>query len=256
MTDHSVAQLISSLKLVCWSSTSSTSTLLSQLQIKHGFIGTALIPPNQPCLAPTPHHIRQVHGTDIIASSNLTTPSFSEAENSMRPPADGLYSTTNQCIAVKTADCLPVLISSTDGAFTAAVHAGWRGLTAGILMKAVHIAKQHHPLAQCRFVIGPAISREAFEVGPEIVEAMKGDACGLHLDAWALPVSKGKLDRWHIDLSLAATLQLILAGVEPHHIEVIRACTVNDQKDGNFLWNSFRRQGKACPSNWAWIQGK
>jgi polyphenol oxidase len=248
MKDFSATDLISALKQVRWSTTSSTSSLLTELRIQHGFIGTL---PAEVTQANPPHHCRQVHGTEIISASALTLPSI---ENATRTAADGLYSLDGQCIAIKTADCLPVLVAATHSPFTQAVHAGWRGLTSGILFNAVKIAGHYQPVKQCRFVIGPAISREAFEVGPEIVDALKSEACGLLRDSWQLPLSKGKADRWHVDLSLAAVLQLLRSGVEPEHIEVLRACTVLDTKDEKFLWNSFRRQGKGCDSNWSWIQ--
>ena len=248
MQEIRVTELISALKQVRWSTTASTSSLLTELHIRHGFTGT---PVAELAHLNPPHHCRQVHGTEIVATSALTLPSI---ESAARIAADGLYSVDGQRIAVKTADCLPVLMAATQSPFTQAVHAGWRGLTDGILFNAVKIARDHQPLNQCRFVIGPAISREAFEVGPELVDALKSETCGLLPNTWMLPLSKGKTDRWHVDLSLAATLQLLILGVEPEHIEVIHACTVLDTKDGKFLWNSFRRQGKGCDSNWSWIQ--
>ena len=252
MKQFSVSELISKLMLVRWSTTSSTSTMFNDLKIRHGFIGTSADPSSTP---PTAHHVQQIHGIDIVKASSVTAPSISNSETAERPAADGLYSLDGTCIAVKTADCLPVLIASANGEFTQAIHAGWRGLTAGILAKGVNLTRDFYPINQCRFAIGPAVSREAFEVGPEIVTALQSDACALKFGAWALPVSKGRSDRWHVDLSLAAALQLMIAGAEPQHIEIIRACTVNDQNSGQFLWNSFRRQGKGCQSNWSWIQG-
>jgi polyphenol oxidase len=251
-TSHlSVSQLLERLTLVHWSNSSPTSVLLSELQIQHGFTGYRASA-GIPSLAP--HHVRQVHGRALVHASTLTAHTHSAA-GAERPAADALYSREGHRIGIKTADCLPVLVASSDGIFVAAIHAGWRGLTAGILFKGIDAANRHSSLEDFRFVIGPAISREAFEVGPEVVEALREPSCGLGPDSWALAVSKGQSDRWHVDLSVAAALHLIIAGVAPHNIEVLRACTVRDTRDELFLWNSFRRDGKGCDSNWSWIQG-
>jgi hypothetical protein len=173
-----------------------------------------------------------------------------------RPEADGIYSTNAETVAVKTADCLPVLIASTNGNFIAAIHAGWRGFTSGILINALKIAQSHQAITTLRVVVGTAISRERFEVGPEVVHAMQGQDCGLTDDAWSLAVTKGQADRWHVDLPVAAALQMSIAGVEPRHIEVIQSCTVTSKRENQCLWASYRRDGKGCGSNWTWIRGK
>ncbi|MEI6399223.1 MAG: laccase domain-containing protein, partial [Pseudomonadota bacterium] len=157
---------------------------------------------------------------------------------------------------VKTADCLPVLIASTNGAFVAAVHAGWRGFASGILINALKIAHSNQAVNTLRVVVGPAISRQKFEVGPEVVEAMQAVECGLSDEVWGITVSKGRNDRWHVDLPVAAALQMMIAGIKPNHIEVIQSCTVTSQKENQCLWASYRREGKACGSNWTWIRGR
>jgi copper oxidase (laccase) domain-containing protein len=85
---------------------------------------------------------------------------------------------------------------------------------------------------------------------------------GIPETAWPLAVAKGRNDRWHIDLQLAAAIQLHLAGVKPENIEVIRSCTRTDvqlknqqvQTSKAFTWHSYRREGQGCGSNWSWIK--
>ena len=225
-----------------------TSALLDKSDIEHGFTGKK----NAADVARVaPHHVTQVHGTKLIEASDLTV-----YDSSNRPQGDGIFSLDGETVAVKTADCLPVLMASTHGKMVTAIHAGWRGFTAGILLNAVAEARRHLAINSFRFVIGPAISREAFEVGPEVVDAIQNADCGMSHESWALAVSKGQKDRWHVDLSTAAAIQLILAGVDPAHIEVIQACTMTDKSNDTPNWNSFRRDGKGCGSNWAWVRGK
>ena len=247
MKSH-LAELVERLKDVHWATDPTSSELLSKYNIEHGFLGR---PPVDALRQMDPHHVKQVHGTKITQASNLTMYDAGE-----RPDADGIYSVEADVVAVKTADCLPVLIASTNGAFVAAVHAGWRGFTSGILINALKIAHSNQGVNSLRVVVGPAISRQKFEVGTEVVEAMQGVECGLSDDAWGLTVSKGQNDRWHVDLPAAAALQMMIAGIKPNHIEVIQSCTVTSQKENQCLWASYRREGKACGSNWTWIRGR
>lgn len=241
----STASLIEHLKQVRWSASAGTSVILSEWGISHGFIG---ISSESPIPDVKPHHVAQVHGNLVISANDLT--SF---DSIRRPQADGLFSNRPSSLAVKTADCLPILMAGGQGKWVAAIHAGWRGLTAGIILNALKLAQDSCQLSDLRVAIGPAISREHFEVGPEVVAALQNPSCGLSDAAWALTVSKGAEDRWHADLQLAATLQLILAGVHPNQIEVIQGCTFSDKHGESPRWNSYRRDGKAMNSNWAFI---
>ena len=68
---------------------------------------------------------------------------------------------------VMTADCLPLLICSTDGKKIAAIHAGWKGLLAGIISNTLAALKTSDVLVW----LGPAIGASCFEVGVEVREA-------------------------------------------------------------------------------------
>ena len=105
----------------------------------------------QPCW------LKQVHGTDVVIAQAFEQP----------PAADAAVgrSTGDICV-VRTADCLPVLISAGDGTEIAAAHAGWRGLAAGIVEATVS-AMRHRP-DELLVWLGPAISQAAFEVGGEV----------------------------------------------------------------------------------------
>ncbi|BCX88633.1 polyphenol oxidase [Methylomarinovum tepidoasis] len=136
-----------------------------------------------------PAWLEQVHGTDLV---HLPQPPS-------RPPcADGSYTATAGVVcAVLTADCLPVLI--TDGLIVAAVHAGWRGLAAGILERALtEIPWGRPPMVW----LGPAIGPAAFEVGPEVRDAFL--TRHPELDTAFFP----RQDRFLADLYQIATYQL------------------------------------------------
>ena len=108
-------------------------------------------------LAGRPCWLNQVHGADVVIAQDHETP----------PDADAAI---GRCIddvcVVRTADCLPVLISSADRTEIAAAHAGWPALAAGIIEATV--GGMRHDPDELLVWLGPAISQPAFEVGDEV----------------------------------------------------------------------------------------
>ncbi|RIY33008.1 hypothetical protein CJP74_03235 [Psittacicella melopsittaci] len=85
---------------------------------------------------------------------------------------DALYtSQANQVCAILTADCVPLLLASDSQDEVAAVHAGWRGLVAGVVENAVQTFKADQEIDRSNLYawIGPAIGPESFIVGAEVV---------------------------------------------------------------------------------------
>ena len=133
--------------------------------------------------------------------------------------------------AVLVADCLPVILASVDGSTVAAAHAGWRGLAAGIIENTVSAMD----CASGRLVawLGPAISRQAFEVGEEVRDAFTRHDAGA--SACFLRNDRG---RWMADLYGLARRRLAVAGVANVHGG--RRCTFGEP-DAFF---SYRRDGQ------------
>ena len=252
MADRAL-DIVNAMDKVLWSPSLVQSTILSRAGYKHGFCGIG----DLTYQTVTPHHCRQVHGTKILLASDATL-----ATNENRPDADGIYTTTGNAVAVKTADCLPLLIASSTSKFAMAVHAGWRGLTSGILRNALKCSESHVPIESLVICIGPSLSIDAFEVGRDVVDRVMSAGFGMPEVAWPFAVAKGRHDRWHIDLQLAAAIQLYVAGVKAENIEVIRSCTRTDinrsvqpaQNINPYIWHSYRREGHGCGSNWSWIK--
>jgi YfiH family protein len=145
--------------------------------------------------------LNQVHGTRVVRCD-------SREFESGPPNADAVIGDRpgSLCI-VKTADCLPVLLCSRSGSEIAAIHAGWRGLSAGVI-EATLTAMKSSPTALLAW-FGPAISQRAYEVGDEVREAF----C-----AW-LPEAEAAFElndrgRWQADLYLLARQRLAAQGVE------------------------------------------
>lgn len=228
---------------VKWSKGDGKSALLATLGVPHGFDR------DQPQAAS--HHHKQVHGTAVLAAHAAR----SAPSTATRAEADGIFTQQRgERIAVKTADCLPVLFADFEKKIALAVHAGWRGLTGGIIYAAIEQAQNLNVSPSALVMaIGPAISREAFEVGPEVVDALHHQSARLSPEQAALATAKGKGDRWHVDLSMAAVLQALNAGIPAAQIEVLQTCTVLEPG----RWHSYRREraetGTLSGLNWSWI---
>jgi len=156
-----------------------------------------------------PSWLKQVHGTDIVRAG------AGEAA------ADAVW--TDQpgwpCV-VLTADCLPALFARTDGTAVAAVHAGWRGLQAGILERtAALLAPQGEPLSVW---LGPAISQPCYQVGTDVraafVEGDPGAAAAFRPDSTP--------GHWRMSLVELASRRLAAAGVED--VQGGDLCTASD----------------------------
>jgi YfiH family protein len=195
------------------------------------------------------HRVKQVHGALIEPASVRTS-----GQSQVLPEADGLW--TNQRltpIAIKTADCLPVILLDRRGSTGVVVHAGWRGLAAGIVDRALQLlGSQGIEPSNMLIAVGPAISLPNYEVGPDVVAAFQQSAASVPDIDLALCTYKGKLDRWHIDLQGIAALKCVRWGVPARHIAVVRSCTFAKPQ----LWNSYRREGKVIASNWTWLELK
>jgi YfiH family protein len=120
-------------------------------------------------------------------------------------------------LAVRTADCLPILVADPEHRAVAAIHAGWRGLLAGILKEVLgRMAQQFgsHPEALL-IAIGPAIGGCCYEVGPEVATQFRE----------LFPERKDLDGRTHLDLTEAARRQLLEAGVRERSVAAAGLCT-------------------------------
>lgn len=144
-----------------------------------------------------PAWLNQVHGCQVVEASGIDQPIDTDAS---------VTSAQEVVCAVMTADCLPVLFCADDGSEVAAAHAGWRGLSNGILEAtlAAMMADKNQILAW----LGPAIGPDAFEVGDDVrdefVHQMPEAA-----DAFVA----NRPGHWLADIYLLAKLRLRRAGL-------------------------------------------
>jgi hypothetical protein len=136
-------------------------------------------------------------------------------------------------LAVRTADCVPVLLVQGEPATAvAAIHAGWRGVAADILGAAITALRSIDSDAPIHAAIGPAISGRNYEVGEEVVDAI----CATGVPAAEFVVRLPGAPRPFADVRAAARWQLSRDGVA--RIEQLPQCTYTDPT----LW-SHRRDG-------------
>jgi len=174
--------------------------------------------------------VRQVHGRVV-----LTVRPGDEVRDTA--DADAIVSTDpTRAVAVRVADCVPILLANRDRRVVAAVHAGWRGTSVGVAQAAVEaIGALGVPAASLTAAIGPSIGPCCYQVDARVRDAYRQDR-GPAADGWFSPDGP---DRWRLDLWRANGDELVAAGVPAREIHVARYCTA-DHAETCF---SYRRDG-------------
>lgn len=162
--------------------------------------------------------LKQIHSSACVAA---------EGRQGQLGEGDALLENTpGAAVAVKTADCVPVLLADERLRAVAAVHAGWRGTAAAIARHAV--AAMHARFGtrpeDLHAAIGPAIGACCYEVGAEVAEQF------------------GLQGRVHLDLAALNRQQLLEAGIRADRIYNSGLCTRCLAHD----FHSFRRDREAA----------
>jgi YfiH family protein len=160
--------------------------------------------------------IQQVHGADILNAASLTSSSEADAL---------IYDDGDLALAMLVADCLPLLLVDASSPNFAVVHAGWRGLRVGVIARALEMFSNPHSLYA---FVGPSISFEAYQVGPDVAQYFENVPDALYPDGG---------DRSRLNLRRVATSQLVEAGVPEDHVECSTQVT-----DGGEIFFSDRAQ--------------
>lgn len=144
--------------------------------------------------AAAPLWLDQVHGTAVVRAEDVPPGTV--------PRADAAVTgRQGQVLAVLTADCLPVCLCDEAGTVAGVVHAGWKGLLAGVLEAG--LSALHRPAGQVLAWVGPAIAQVSYQVGAEVRDAYLAHD-GDHA-ADFIPDGPG---HWLFDLKQAAVRRL------------------------------------------------
>lgn len=161
-------------------------------------------------------------------------------------PCDASYSQkTNRVCVVMTADCLPILLTDTQGQFVSAIHAGWKGLVNNIIAKSIQQLSLTTGIDPSQFIawLGPAIGAQHFEVGVEVKQAILANPLLLTFkhqqNNWFRPnLAAPTGQKWFCDIYAIATAQLQQLGV--NQISGGDHCTYSDSQQ----FFSYRRDGQ------------
>ncbi|MCU1235689.1 MAG: hypothetical protein JWP63_3656 [Candidatus Solibacter sp.] len=162
--------------------------------------------------------LKQIHSSSCVAA---------EGRSGILGEGDALLENSpGGVVAVKTADCIPVLLVDERLRAVAAIHAGWRGTAARIVERAVEAMRERFGTRaeDLHAAIGPGIGKCCYEVGPEVAAQF------------------GEQGRAHIDLTAANWRQLEEIGVTPSRIYASNLCTMCRAEE----FHSFRRDHEAA----------
>jgi len=174
-----------------------------------------------------PFWLTQVHGTRVFEKE-------SQDEN---PQADAAMTRRRGSVCVvKIADCMPVLFADDAGTVAGVAHAGWRGLSSGVLEHT--ILKMNVAPQRLLAWLGPAIGPSAYEVGEDVRAAFAGDE-----DAFAAT----RAGHWNLDLYAVARRRLREAGVS--NISGGSFCTHTDRARF-YSWRRDRDPRRMAAAIW------
>lgn len=199
--------------------------VLEACGISHGFGQRGSVAP-ETTLFP-----RQVHGVDVLVVGE---------DDGARVPqtaADAIVTAAaGRSVGIVTADCVPILAATEDGSAVAAIHAGWRGLAAGVVEAGLDALRRSAPGLEIVAAVGPAARGCCYEVDEPVRSGLAARYAPL-LETWLEP---GRAGRFQLDLAGLASAIVELNGVKKHRIGVRnRVCTICD----GARFESFRRDG-------------
>lgn len=192
-------------------------------EFEHGFGTRAARPPADLVRA------RQVHGRGVLR--------VAAGDAGLLGDGDALVSDLPGVpIGVVTADCVPILVATESGV-VAAVHAGWRGLAAGVIGAALErLADLARDVDRAVAVIGPHIGASCYEVDAPVIDALEA-RFGAEVEQAARETRPGHFE---IALGVLAAFDLERAGLARARIaSVADACTACDAA----RFHSYRRDG-------------
>ncbi len=194
--------------------------------------------------------LKQVHGRRVVpATGGRIQGQGSLPVQGRLPEADGLVGSSdcNVVGAITMADCVPVFLLDTASCGWALLHAGWRGIAAGILPQGVRALIENpdiHP-DKLEMYLGPAACGSCYQVGPEVAARFERYAA----EAESSAVNNVE-EKKYFDLRRILAFQARSAGIPSASIHISRYCTHCD----NHLFYSYRIEGKRSLSRmWAFL---
>ncbi len=169
-------------------------------------------------------YLHQIHGDAVVCVKR-------GCHHNSGEKADALATCDpTRVLSIRTADCCPILLATTDGKCVAAVHAGWRGAVAetavAALKSILHLRAESGVDTRAEDIlaaIGPCIGADAFEVGPEVLAEFERV---FHVDA---PIVRFSRDKGRANIREAIRISLLRSGVPAKNIDTTPACTFRER---------------------------
>ena len=175
----------------------------------------------------------QVHGCAVLQADGQldivrNAPPFVQGDAVLTGDA-------RQVLAIRVADCVPVLIADIHTRVVAAVHAGWRGVVCEIIPATLReFVERGTRIRDVRIAIGPCIQQAAFQIGESVAIEFQQHGLG----SCVIPDPNCQ-EKWLGDLPAAIAQQAHAEGIAAEHIEISGACTYQIPE----LFFSYRRDG-------------
>lgn len=177
--------------------------------------------------------VKQVHGTDALVVDRALGPTdrFMGGWDALITDQPGIM------VAVRTADCVPILMHDPTRRVVAAVHAGWRGAVAGIVPKTLALLESR--FGSCpehvRISIGPSAGVCCYEVDEPVLDRLRQG-----LPDWGHVVRTRRDGKTHLDLKALVKEQALARGVARKSVTTVNLCTICHEE----LFFSYRRERK------------
>ena len=177
--------------------------------------------------------VKQMHGTDALVVDRPLTESdhFPGGWDALVTDQPGVT------VAVRTADCVPVLVHDPRRRVVAAIHAGWRGAVAGIVSKTfmLMVTRFRSTRSDLRVSIGPSVGSCCYEVDDPVLDQLR-----MGMPDWETVVRDYQGHKARLDLKALIRRQVEGEGVSAPSVSSVNLCTVcHDQ-----LFYSYRREGR------------
>jgi YfiH family protein len=177
--------------------------------------------------------VEQVHGTDALVVDRPLADHdrFHGGWDALVTDQPGVT------VAVRTADCVPVLIYDRRRRAVAAIHAGWRGALAGIVPRTIELMGSRFKAvaSDLRVSIGPSAGPCCYEVDEAVLAPLRSGS----LD-WRAVVRDDRGTKARLDLRELVRRQLAQLGIRPEHVTTVNLCTICHAD----LFYSYRREGR------------
>lgn len=194
-----------------------------------------------------PIWLRQIHGVTVSTPTSRSALGIGPFESDA-----SVTNIPNEALAILTADCMPVLFSSKCGDVIGAAHAGWRGLSGGVLENTLKEMLALSPGLSPKDIVawlGPAIGTTVFEVGEDVLQAFAPQGQTIIREAFK-PIAQSP-GKYLADLYLLAQDRLRSFGIG--HIDGGGFCTYHDE-ERFFSYRRDKTTGRFA--SFIWISGE